>query len=46
MAFLKYANAAILQPAINQESWSEIRQAALLGSSFEDRTAAHVVLQK
>lgn len=47
MAFLKYANAAIVQPVINQESWSEIRQAALgLGSSFEDRTAAHVVLQK
>lgn len=50
MGFPKYARANVIDPAITQEGWSEIRQAAInLGPSFEARQssiAQSIVLQE
>lgn len=47
MGFSKFANAAVVDPAINRAGWDEIRQAAVgLGPSFESRKAAQVVLEQ
>lgn len=44
MAFLKYANAALVKPAISMPAWDEVRDKALAtGSAFESRNAATMV---
>lgn len=47
MAFLRYANARVTQPSINQAGWDDIRaRASLPAPTFELRKAAQVVLQQ
>lgn len=47
MAFLKYANAAVVKPAISMAGWDEVRTRALtMGTAFDRRSASKVVLQK
>src|SRR5512142_928079 len=48
MAFIKYANASVVQPLINFGAWDELRAKALaLGSAFDKKAAvSQMVLQK
>jgi hypothetical protein len=49
MGFAKFANASVVQPAINKAGWDDIRHAAVgLGPNFDERigTQAQVILQK
>lgn len=47
MGFSKYARAAVVQPAINQAGWVDIRSRAMLPNpTFEVRQASQVVLQQ
>lgn len=47
MAFLKYAKASVIQPAINMPVWDEVRAKALAsGTAFSSRAAQTKVLQK
>lgn len=44
MAFLKYANAAVVKPAISMAGWDEVRTRALtMGSAFDVRSASNAV---
>lgn len=47
MAFLKYANAKVIKPAISMAGWDEVRtQAMNLGPAFDVRSASNKVVQK
>lgn len=47
MAFLKYANATVVQPHISLPAWDQLRaQSVATGSPFHQRRANNVVLQK
>lgn len=47
MAFLKHAHAKVVRPAITATGWDEVRAKALaLGSAFDKKASAQVVLQK
>jgi len=47
MAFLKYANAAVIKPSITMDVWDSVRATAMqLGSAFGTRQASEVVLQQ
>ncbi len=47
MAFLKYANAAVVKPAISMAGWDEVRTQALsMGPAFDTRAASRVIIQK
>jgi hypothetical protein len=47
MAFLKYAHATVVQPAITMAGWDEVRaKASALGTSFDQKRATTAVLQK
>lgn len=47
MAFNKFANASVIRPSITTKIWDEVRaNAVALGSAFDSRRAANVVLQK
>lgn len=47
MAFLKYANAAVVKPAISMAGWDEVRTRALtMGPAFDMRKAASKVVSK
>ena len=47
MAFLKYANATLVKPAISMPAWDEVRNnATVAGPAFDKRQAAKVGLQK
>lgn len=46
MAFLKYANAAVVKPITSLPAWDEVRHRAVtMGTAFDQRIAAHVVLK-
>lgn len=45
MAFLKYANAAVVKPITSLPAWDEVRHKAMqMGTAFDRRIAAQVVL--
>jgi len=45
MAFLKYANAAVVRPITSLPAWDEVRHKAMqMGTAFDRRVAAQVVL--
>jgi hypothetical protein len=47
MAFLKYANAAVVKPITSLPAWDEVRHRAMQGgSAFDQRIAAQVVLKE
>lgn len=47
MAFLKYANASVIQSAIHMPAWDEVRAKALAsGTAFSTRSAQTKILQK
>lgn len=47
MAFLKYANASVVQSAITMPAWDEVRAKALVdGTAFSTREAKRAILQK
>jgi len=46
MAFLKYANAAVVKPVVNSAIWDDVRHAAVTsGNSFNERQAARAFKQ-
>lgn len=46
MAFLKYANAAVVKPVVSMPAWDDIRSRAVqMGTAFDQRIAANVVLK-
>jgi len=47
MAFLKYANAAVVKPNVSMPAWDEVRHRAVqLGTAFDKRKASQVVLKE
>jgi hypothetical protein len=47
MAFLKYANAAVVKPIVSMPAWDEIRHRAVqMGTAFDQKIAAQVVLKE
>jgi len=47
MAFLKYAHATIVKPAISMAGWDDVRTKALtMGPAFDTRSASRIVMQK
>lgn len=47
MAFLKYAHAKVIKPAISMAGWDDLRTKSLsMGSAFENRAATSRVLSK
>jgi hypothetical protein len=47
MAFLKYANAAVVRPNVSMPAWDEVRHRAVqMGTAFDKRATAQVVLKE